>query len=74
MDDPADLRLWLTGNREDRRTAENELRMLREDLTDLLVRGHAAGLKVTMMAMYAGVHRKTAHALLRDARSSRSAE
>ncbi|MEJ7787960.1 MAG: hypothetical protein WKF96_24425 [Solirubrobacteraceae bacterium] len=61
------LRLRLTGNREDRLENEVEWRMIREDLTEMLLEGKAAGLKVTTMARYAGIHRKTAHALLREA-------
>ena len=61
-----DLRFQLTGNREDRRHNEVEWEMIRGELAALLVEGKAAGLKVTTMARYAGIHRKTAHALLRE--------
>lgn len=65
-DKPEALEAALIANRRRREAAEVELAEARQELSELLDRGVAAGLSVSRMARLAGVSRETAHKWLRD--------
>jgi predicted DNA-binding protein (UPF0251 family) len=57
----------LEANEERREQASAEIRAAREELQELLRRGHAAGMQVAEMARKAGISRDTAHRTLKEA-------
>jgi hypothetical protein len=59
----------LEENRERRKRAVEEVDAARKQLSELLLRGHAAGMEVAHMATSAGISRDTAHRTLKDAGS-----
>lgn len=56
----------LEANRDRRDKADAELRAARQELQELLLRGHAAAMQVAYMAQQAGVSRDTAHRIIRE--------
>jgi len=57
----------LEANEERREKAEAETRAARQELQELLLRGHAAGMQVAEMARKARISRDTAHRILKEA-------
>src|SRR5438876_5996454 len=57
----------LDANRERRQVAAAEVAAAKNDLRNLLVRGHSTGMEVADMARRAGISRDTAHRILKEA-------
>jgi len=66
-DDPADVTTLLIANRGRRAEIAAEMDAAKQELRNLLVRGHAISMEIAEMSKHAGISRDTAHRILREA-------